>query len=215
MKRILFAALIAGVWANTAIAETFDWSGIYGGVSVGARWSDTKADTPLPEWDKYYSADGTSFTGGGFIGYNFQHENFVFGPDVSVQFTSDAAHSDKRPFFPVGYFLESYRPKATVSVNGRLGYSVGAALPYLTAGYTRTWYDNIHLATYPGWEYEFTTSFVRNGWNVGVGTDWRFTDHIFGRAEYRYIDLGTQNLGSGWERRFTQHAATLGIGYKF
>lgn len=221
MKRLGIAALVIGAWANTAAADTYDWSGIYGGVSVGTRWSHAETDTPLDNWNRYFSADGANFTGGGFVGYNFQYGNWVFGPEVSIDFTEGEINADKQPWLFGGlrddaYFQEKFRSKATASVNGRIGYAFGPYLPYVSAGYSRGWFSLMSDAVAP--EYFSSHSnfpLERNGWNVGIGADWAMTENVFGRIAYRYIDFGTQNLGSGWERRFSQHAATLGIGYKF
>ena len=30
-----------------------------------------------------------------------------------------------------------------------------------------------------------------NGWTVGAGVDYAFTNNVFGRIEYRYTNLGT------------------------
>ncbi len=213
MKRILFAALIAGAWANTAIAETFDWSGIYGGVSVGARWSDMNYDGPFDV--DYWSSNASGFTGGGFVGYNFSYGPWFFGPEVSVMFSDVTGKSRTREFYPEGRSRFDLRARATASVNGRLGYAFGPILPYVAAGYSRAWYDTENIASSVFGIHDSTYSFTRNGWNIGVGTDWSILNHVFARAEYRFIDLGKDDIGNGWSAKYRQHAATLGIGYKF
>lgn len=221
MKRILAAAVIAGAWANPSVAETFEWSGIYGGVSIGARWSELKTDQPTPEWDNYFSADGANLTGGGFVGYNFQYRTWVFGPEVSIDFTGGEFNADKQPWLFGGlrddaYFQEKFRSKATASVNGRIGYSFGPYLPYVSAGYSRGWFSLMSDAVAPRYFSSHSNyPLERNGWNVGIGTDWTMTKNVFGRVAYRYNDFGKEELGSGWSRRLNQHTATLGIGYKF
>lgn len=220
MKRLGIAALVIGAWANSAIAEDYDWSGIYGGVSIGARWSDAQTDTPHDEWNKYFSADGANFTGGGFVGYNFQHGNWVFGPEVSVEFTDGEVSADKQPWAFGGltdkaYFQEKFRSKATASFNGRLGYACGPYLPYISAGYSRGWFSLLSDAVSPSWSSHSDYPLVRNGWNVGVGADWAITQNVFARAAYRYNDFGTEEVHSGWSRKLTQHTGTLGVGYKF
>lgn len=221
MKHLLIGALIAGAWTNTAVAETFDWSGIYGGVSIGARWSKAKTDTPLDDWNKYFSADGANVTGGGFVGYNFQHGPWVFGPEVSVDFTGGEFKAGKRPWaFGYGsdeaYFQERFRSKATASVNARFGYAFGSFLPYVTAGYSRGWFSLMSDAVSPGYLSSHAKSDLdRNGWNIGAGTDWAITQNIIGRVAYRYNDFGKQDIVRDWARRLSQHTATLGIAYKF
>ncbi|WP_247996684.1 outer membrane protein [Brucella tritici] len=215
MKRILFAALIAGAWANTAIAEDYDWSGIYGGVSVGARWSDMDVHAPYKLAYDPNSTSGSGVTGGGFVGYNFTYNRIVFGPEVSFMLSDADGVTERRYIGVDGYREQTLRSGATASVNGRVGFQIGNALPFVTAGYSRAWYSKENYATRFGYSYHFEQKYQRNGWNIGVGTDWAFTDHLFARAEYRYLDFGKEGLGSGWYAKYQQHAATLGIGYKF
>jgi outer membrane immunogenic protein len=213
MKRFLIGALLVGAWANSAIAENYDWSGIYGGVSVGARWSDMRYDGPFTV--DYWSSKSSGFTGGGFVGYNFSYGPWVFGPEVSAMFSDATGESRTREFYPEGRSRFDLRARATASVNGRLGYAVGPVLPYVTAGYSRAWYETDNIQSSIFGNYDSTYSFERNGWNIGIGTDWVIFDHVFARAEYRFIDLGKDDIGNGWSAKYRQHAATLGIGYKF
>ncbi|MDH7787634.1 outer membrane immunogenic protein [Ochrobactrum sp. 19YEA23] len=215
MKRFLIGALLAGAWANTAVAEDYDWSGIYGGVSIGARWSDMDYNAPYRLYEDTWSTSGNGITGGGFVGYNFTYNRIVFGPEVSFMLSDADGVTERRRSGSWGYAENTLRSDATISVNGRIGYQIGNALPYITAGYSRAWYtDEIYVNQY--WsEYSNADDFQRNGWNIGVGTDWAFTDHLFARAEYRYFDFGKDDIGNGWYAKYQQHAATLGIGYKF
>lgn len=215
MKRILFAALIAGAWANTAIAEDYDWSGIYGGVSVGARWSDMDYKAPYRLYEDTWSTSGTGFTAGGFVGYNFMYNNIVFGPEVSAMFSD--ADGNSTPEISGSYRgEETLRTKATASANIRIGYAFGTVLPYVTGGFARSWYDHRMFSTNGNLSYAWTDHFTRSGWNIGAGTDWAMTEHLFARVEYRYFDMGNPDIpGSNWSRKFKQQTATLGIGYKF
>ena len=216
MKRILIAALIAGAWANTAIAENFDWSGIYGGVSVGARWSDMDYRSPYGMVHDYWSTSGTGVTAGAFLGYNFTYGNVVFGPDINVSFSD--ANGDSETEYSGSWYQndKQLRTKATASANMRVGYAFDRILPYITGGYSKSWYD-LTYTTRAITNLEWSDEFNRSGWNIGAGTDWAITSNLFARAEYRFIDLGKEDLNgsSGWSRKFKQHAATLGIGYKF
>ncbi|MDH0126695.1 porin family protein [Brucella intermedia GD04153] len=215
MKRILFAALIAGAWANTAIAETFDWSGIYGGVSVGARWSDMDYNAPYRLYEDTWSTSGTGISGGGFVGYNFTYNNLVFGPEISAMFSN--ADGDSLPEISGSYRgEETLRTKGNLAANFRAGYAIGRVLPFVTVGFAKSWYDQRFFSTNGTTTYTWTDHFNRTGWNIGAGTDWAVTNHIFARAEYRYFDMGEPDIaGSNWSRKFKQHVATLGIGYKF
>src|SRR3974390_1156413 len=57
------------------------WTGFYIGAHVGAAWENMNAEN-------YYSrlnhVDGSTFIGGGQIGYNWQHGNSVFGLEGDI-----------------------------------------------------------------------------------------------------------------------------------
>ena len=53
-----------------------------------------------------------------------------------------------------------------------------------------------------------------NGWTIGAGVDYSFTDNVFGRAEYRYNDYGDKDIG-GVNVDLDQHQFTVGVGVKF
>jgi|GEM_PF-2496734 len=214
MKHLLIGALIAGAWANSAVAETFDWSGIYGGVSIGARWSEQDYRPPF-KWFDTESSKGSGLTGGGFVGYNFTAGNWVFGPEVSAMFSDTEGRGEKIIINGCDCFIQkTLRTSATASVNGRVGYAFGNLLPYVTAGYSRSWYKS-DADRHGLNQTEWAASFERNGWNIGAGTDWSLTKHIFARAEYRYHDLSRGADQYDWKVKYRQHAATLGIAYKF
>lgn len=216
MKRLLIIAFVAAAWTNTAVAETFDWSGIYGGVSIGARWSDMDYSSPYGMYQDYWSASGSGFTGGAFLGYNFTYGNLVFGPDVNVSFSESDA--DSFPEVSQTYRSEKkLRSKSTVTTNMRVGYAFGHFLPYITAGYAKAWYHLSYASSTNYAAFHWTDKFERAGWNVGVGTDWALTDNLLARAEYKFIDLGNEEIpgSNGWSRDFKQQTATLGIAYKF
>jgi outer membrane immunogenic protein len=216
MKRLGIAALVIGAWANTAIAEDYDWSGIYGGVSLGARWSKVDVQPDIVLGPDYSSSSGSGITGGGFIGYNFTAGNWVFGPEVSAAFSDLKTWALKQEFDHCNCSYQKYlRTNATASINARLGYAIGPTLPYITAGWTRAWYTAaLDLKGFYG-DSGDEHPFEKNGWNVGLGIDYAFTDNLFARAEYRYHDLGRIRDAQGWKFDYRQHMATLGIGYKF
>ncbi len=214
MNRLGIVALLLGASVGVSNAETFDWSGIYGGVSIGARWSEQDYRPPF-KWFDTQSSKGSGVTAGGFVGYNFTAGSWVFGPEVSAMFSGTEGKGEKIMIDGCDcYVQKTLRTSATTSVNGRLGYSFGGFLPYLSAGYSRSWYKS------DVYEYGFhgadaPVSFERNGWNVGAGADWALTDHIFARAEYRYHDLSRGADQYDWKVKYRQHTATLGIAYKF
>ena len=97
------------------------------------------------------------------------------------------------------------------SVRGRVGYAFDRALVYGTAG----WAYARGFAEVPG----FSEKETFNGYTVGVGVDYAFTDMMFGRIEYRYTDFGDKDfdigVGSPLNSDVDQHAIRVGLGVKF
>ncbi|MHC2354722.1 opacity protein-like surface antigen [Sinorhizobium meliloti] len=93
------------------------------------------------------------------------------------------------------------------SVRGRLGYAFDNALIYATAG----WAATRGYVEVPGLGKDEKTF---NGYTVGAGLDYAFTNQVFGRVEYRYNDYGDQDL-QGINVDVDQHAVKVGLGIKF
>lgn len=214
MKHLLIGALIAGAWANTAVAETFDWSGGYVGAQIGGRWAKNFMEWNAPNGnsDSTQRPGGVAF--GGYGGYNWQFGQFVTGIDVGLIANT---LTDDEPDWNL-YTQNEAKAKLLGNVNARIGYAFGRILPYVTAGYSYGQYDNTYEAMFifpPPSENE---TFTRSGWNIGAGFDAALTQNWIARAEYRYTDLGSRPFGAGGNYEtfeFKQQTATLGIAYKF
>lgn len=212
MKSILIGALLASTWANSAIAEDYVWSGIYGGVSLGARWAgfdQNHSEAWLDHQSIMQRPKG--LVAGGFAGYNWQIDRAVLGLEASALFGS-ASDEDYNALFDT-----DIRSKASAlySINARVGFAVDRALPYLTAGYSygRVSTDYVVGRSYRGTE--FNDHLNRSGWNIGAGIDWAMTQHLIGRVEYRYHSLGKLNEGQLWDIKYDQHITSIGLAYKF
>ena len=211
MKKTLIAVLLASTafsgaaYAADAVAElppepapvmeaapVFTWAGAYGGIQGGAGWMDGD-----------FSGAGVSgsdnFDGGmigGFAGYNFQMDNYVFGIEGDLNYNWNENN----------YSGTDVGTDVSGSVRGRLGYALDNALIYGTAG----WAAANAFADGNGVDETKTL----NGWTVGAGIDYAVTNNIFARGEYRYTDFGDKDIG-GVNADFTQHAVTVGVGVKF
>ncbi|KAA3500828.1 porin family protein [Rhizobium rhizogenes] len=210
MKMLIVTSLLA-LSASTAMAadavyetpappiaqETlpvFTWSGPYLGIQGGAGWAngDFSAGGPVGS-DNF---DGGIL--GAFAGYNYQFDNnFVVGIEGDVDYNwNDNDYAGVQ----IGTDWQG-------SVRGRVGYAFDRALLYGTAGWTAT---RGFIET-PGAGKDSTTF---NGFTVGAGLDYAFTDNVFGRLEYRYNDYGDKDI-FGVNTDFDQHTVKVGLGVKF
>lgn len=157
MKSVMSMALL-GATMCVGAAQAQDWSGFYGGLSIGRGVGDMD-----------YGADGDfegDFKGGLnglFAGYNAQNGNMVYGAELAF---GNSSISD------VDFPEESY--EQTLDLKGRVGYAAGRGLYYGVLGYSRDEY------------YRDGASIKSTGGGVlfGVGVDYMMTDKVFVGAEY-------------------------------
>lgn len=175
----------------------FDWTGAYVGVQGGYAWTRL---SPAGASDEDF--DGG--TAGAYAGFNFQHDNFVFGIEGDVNYSWN-----ERSFAVPGLGTTDVGTDWDGSVRGRLGYAFDRTMVYGTGGiaFARGFVDPVGLS-------KETETFT--GWTVGGGVEHAFTDNLIARAEYRYSDFGRKDFGlAGANFDLHQHAVRVGLGYKF
>lgn len=172
------------------------WSGPYAGVTIGYGFSGDAHDKTV---DNKIGTSG--FLGGAFVGYNYQMENFVIGAEGDLGYSGidgDNAGTKVKTGFEG-------------SLRARLGYVVTPdILVYGTAGGAGS---RVKVSNDVG-----SDSNTALGWTAGAGADIKLTESVFGRVEYRYTDLGTDNYdlgGAGHDVSVKDHRIQFGVGMKF
>ena len=112
MKRILGGMVVAAALSGSAFAAdlpsrtyakapamaapAYNWSGWYGGLNAGGRWSDSRTHVGFNDTAFFgdafaagatpssYSAKPSGFIGGAQVGYNWQASNFVLGLEADI-----------------------------------------------------------------------------------------------------------------------------------
>lgn len=126
----------------------------------------------------------------GFVGYRHDMGRMVVGGELSTTFDVDMYQQN----FPTWAF------QSVTDLRATLGYDMGRALVYASAGYTSTGFD------------VSGTGYTYDGWNAGIGIDYLLSDRVFLGAEYVHRDVARTDLSS-WNATFdTLH---LRIGMKF
>jgi outer membrane immunogenic protein len=171
-------------------APIYNWTGFYIGGHVGGAFRGN--DNNLLGG----SNDGT-FMGGVQAGYDYQFApSWVFGVEANYSFLSTSSNFDNR---------------GLGSVTGRLGYTWGTpALLYVKGGYA--WADS-----------RFTNGFTgnggRDGYTVGGGLEYLFTQNWSGKVEYQYYDFGTTSFVTPTRAiggfRNDEHTIKAGLNYRF
>lgn len=170
----------------------YNWTGFYIGGHVGGAFGGS--DNILAPG--FGGGNDGVFMGGVQAGYDYQFApNWVMGLEANYSFLDTSS---------------SFANRGLGSVTGRLGYTWGPALLYVKGGYA--WADT-----------RFSNGFGGDGGNdgytVGAGLEYMFTQNWSGKLEYQYYDFGTINvsdsLGFIGSFRNDQHTIKAGLNYRF
>lgn len=186
-------APVAVAPAPVAATPAVDWSGYYIGALLGYSWGETdSAAVAGPDID--------GFEGGGFIGANYQWNQFVLGVEADGLISGAQGSAG-------GIGVDQ---DWSASVRARAGIGLDQFLLYGTGGVAAS-----------GVEVSDATSADDNvlwGWTVGAGAEAMLKDNITARVEYRYTDLEgkTYTLDSGTgDAGLQTHTVRAGVGLKF
>jgi outer membrane immunogenic protein len=182
--------------APVETAPAGGWAGPYAGVALGYGFAGrTKVGDPANKID----TDG--FVGNAFGGYQLENGGFVYGAEGDVGYSGVKGDNAG---------VES-KSGMEGSLRGRLGVAVTPdILVYGTAGGAA---QSVKLSDAQGNDRETLL-----GWTAGAGADVKLTQQVFGRAEYRYTDFGSDNYhlsGKTVEADSRDNRVTLGVGVKF
>lgn len=203
--------------------ECPNWSGFYIGgfggykfaptdinLDLGGNWNGPSIADPF---DKNFieprvpdDLDTSGAEVGGFIGYNFQWNRWVFGVEASgAKVWLD--ESDDTGFFTVPTTGDIYdvstrfETNYLVTIGGRVGYAFCRWMPYVTGGaaigdidYRQEIFQTFLGA--PLFEEGGHNSDTRVGWMVGGGIEFALNNHWKLRGQYQYIDLGCVDFDS-------------------
>lgn len=174
----------------------FSWTGFYAGVNGGYGWGTNGATGGLV---------------GGTLGYNYQIGQVVIGAEGDFDFASIGETTS----YPFGVF-EKTRLNSLMTERLRLGYAMDRTLLYVTGGYAggsvrQSLWDvpNALSVSQDSW---------RNGYALGGGVEYAFTNHISAKAEYLYTQFNSQRLFVGVNSARSNMSDSLfrvGLNYRF
>ncbi len=212
------------------VAPIAIWSGLYIGGTVGFGTGDTSdkfdiettgtgdeeasrsalenfgldvGDEGLDAIEAFFSNDydmnGAIY--GGFLGYNWQKDNAVFGIEAGLNGTNFDGDTKCVLVADCHRELDYY-----ATVTGRLGYAVNNLMFYGFGGVA--WGDVKTRVGYLGgsgdraWSVDeedetisstFNNSQTHVGWTAGAGIEFAFTERFVAGVEYAHIDLGEES----------------------
>ncbi|MBB4121655.1 outer membrane protein [Martelella radicis] len=199
----------APVYQEVYVEENeLPWDGPYLGLRGGYDWTHTRGTISGAGGSSSWSDSLAGAQLGAFGGYNFQFENnLVVGAEADANYTFNESQ------YVAGGVSRNHGIDWSGSLRGRIGYAVGNALIYGTAGAAVA---NFYLGTGSKRPHE-----VIYGYTVGAGVDYAFTENIFARLEYRYTGYpsadftGYFGAGNKADQKASSNTVTVGLGAKF
>lgn len=186
------------------------WSGFYAGVNADYGFGGVTRRATIGGAETENNTGG--FVLGGQAGYNLDMGGFVLGTEADLQWSGISYSED------IG--VNSFKAGVDFfgTIRGRAGMSFGQVMPYVTGGFaagrgTASLTNPLGVVT--------SQSATHMGWTVGAGLEAQATENISIKAEYLYVDLGTQTYSglpaAVGNQDVTQRFSVIraGINYKF
>ena len=184
--------------APVVVAPT--WTGVYLGFNGGWGWTNSNNNTltlsptvagafpSITAGSVNRNADSPVF--GGQLGYNYQAGNWVFGVEGDVD-GANIRNAQGGAFAPAGALVGSgffnVKQEWLASLRGRLGYTWGPGMIYVTGGGAWTGVKADGGATlFTGETATFNNSTTVSGWVAGAGYEWMIAPNWALRGEYLY-----------------------------
>lgn len=204
---VLATSLALGAWGSQGAlaapltAPTYDWTGGYLGAFAGYGWGQTAAGTTYLWEDSdttnlYASLPGFNFNGGGLLGgvetgVGTQTGGLYWGLEADV-----AAAGIKGTYTDddAGFSIDS-NVQWLSTLRARIGVPIDRFLVFGTGGLAIGGVQASLHDVYGGGATTLTTSNSRTGvgWSIGAGVAAALNGGWSIKAEYLYVDLGTQN----------------------
>jgi outer membrane immunogenic protein len=215
------------------------WTGVYIGVNGGWGWTTSNSNvsffSPTGAFPAF-TVPGTSnnvnsAVYGGQLGYLHQTGNWVWGVEGDVDGAQIRATQSGIPGATAGFlggsaFLTE-KQNWLASIRGRIGYTWGPGLIYVTGGAAWTGIEANGGATLVSGETNtFTLSTTRGGYVLGGGYEWMFAPSWSVRGEYLYYgfqgNLSSPNIVfpvagatlNGSVNKFNTSVFRIGLDYK-
>ncbi|MBZ5501680.1 MAG: outer membrane beta-barrel protein [Acidobacteriia bacterium] len=227
-------ALTAGLFAlaPAGLAQDNDWKGFYVGGNVGGAFGSSDAMTTISDPTSIYvpgvvsqvnslaplHPDSNGITGGGQIGYNFQHGHFLLGGEFdfgSLSLNKTVSSTNIWNCCAPSTFVltQSMKTSWLVTLRPRVGYATKRVLVYGTVGlamtnvnYQATFTDNSNA--YPEVENGGVNK-TQSGYAAGGGIEYKISSRWSLKGEYLYGGFGSVKATSNNLAMLPPGAATL------
>lgn len=212
--------------ADVTPLPAYDWTGAYIGVQAGYGWGETGYS---------YSGDGAEngtvdfsydgFAGGGTAGFNWQHDQFVFGIEGDLSYSGISGDETAVPFAaPCGD--EGCSADVNWFGTGRIraGYAFDNVMPFVTGGFAVAGLEgDADIGACDNFTPDGHCSYddAEWGWTAGGGIEWGISDNWSAKAEYLYVWLDGPDFSGGENPEFVSaddvdfSVVRVGVNYRF
>ncbi|MBL8536298.1 MAG: porin family protein [Hyphomonadaceae bacterium] len=190
-------AIAAALSPGAALAEG-DWSGPYVGAHAGVTMTDLDYAPDL--WGTY-GHDLDEFRAGLLAGYTWDLGDWTLGGEGDATFFESSTGA----FGP----MSDVTLGSQYSLRARLGYDAGNALYYVTGGVAWAELSSKHNAPVTG-----TPSTAHQGYILGGGAEFAWTENLNVRAEYLYSSFDQESYEFSCcldYAEFDQHAVRAAV----
>jgi outer membrane immunogenic protein len=195
-------------------APIYNWTGFYIGGHVGGAFNGSNGFGGTTD-----NSDGR-FLGGVQVGADYQFApNWVIG--VEGQYSWVGSNNTNVAFATAPGATYNLNQKGIASATGRIGYTWGPALLYVKGGYAYQDFNESLFLTGTGAPVAFATSTKHDGYTVGAGLEYMFTQNWSGKVEYQYYDFGNTTfsaptgLAAFGSSKNDEHTVKAGLNYRF
>ncbi len=220
MRNVRPLAIAAALCAPQIVAAQ-DWSGLYGGGTIGYVSHDARHSfqTPFPVPSDDSSPDGAIY--GGFVGYGVQSGQLVFGAEIDFEGSNASGSFENNTGFTSAGRSELNWQGSIRAILG-LATSLGSkpTLFYGTLGWAYGDFDFNGGPSGAGNSGGYGDTL--DGMTIGLGMDARLAAKTSMRFEYRYTDYGSAsgdlapaNPGVVMPVSVEQHAFRVGLRLDF
>jgi outer membrane immunogenic protein len=177
----------------------YDWTGIYGGLHVGAGVLDdvvtNTTTTALLNAGTQTKLSPFSMVGGAQAGFNIEFAPFVIGAEGTFTWSNISGTQVTPSLQPTLSENSVSNPQWYATATGKAGFAANDFLFYAKGGaawmgvhYTQNVVAGIRQSGQ-------TDVDTRSGFTVGGGVEWGLTESLSARLEYDFLDFGTKTYG--------------------
>jgi outer membrane immunogenic protein len=175
----------------------YDWTGIYGGVHLGAGLLEdqvtTTTTTALQPSGVQTKLSPFAVVGGAQAGFNYQIQQVVVGAEGTFTWSDISGTQATASPIPTVSETSISKPRWYATATGKIGFAANDFLFYAKGGaawmgvnYTQA------VSTGIGNISSQTMTVTRSGFTAGGGIEFGMTENLSARLEYDYLNFGTK-----------------------